>query len=187
VPDVAVELFPIRVEVQESGTFISDLGTGDEREFAWLIVDMMKSVETIELASELFSGDHTIRAVFETYIPLATDADKYVMEHWGHPMVQCLISRKPQATDRILNALAFHLCARCESTLFQALTGNNTMTIAGAMSCEYDSDDENTWPTFMTVRTNVNQIQQVELVAWRNAYKQHAHEGEQLTIHSAAE
>jgi hypothetical protein len=178
VSEVAVELLPIRVEVQESGTFISNLGSGDEREFAWLIVDTMKSVETIELAVELFGGDHTIRAVFETYIPFAADSDKYVMEHWEHPMVQCLISRKPQATDRILNALAFHLCARCESTLFQALTDNNTMAIAGAMSCDYDSDDENTWPRFMTVRTNVNQIQQVELVAWRNVYKQHADEGE---------
>lgn len=181
---VAVEHIPIHVAVAETGTFISSLGSGEEREFAWVTVDAMTSVETIELAAESFDSGNPIRATFEAFSSLESESDKYVLQHWGHPMVQCLVARKPHIDDRVIKALAFRLCVRCESDLFQALTTNDTMAIAGNMSCEYDADDDKTWPRFVSVRTKLNQIQQAELAAWRMAYKIRADEGEQLSIYS---
>jgi hypothetical protein len=185
--ELAVELVPVNVAVLNSGTFMSDSGPDDGNEYGWISLDTMNSVETIELASEVFGGDDSARATFETYSPLETETDPKTLQHWGHPLVRVLISKKPVAAERMLQAFAFHLCARCEDTLLLALTTSNRMAITGPVSGDYDEEDDTTWPTFVSVRTNLMQIRQAELGAWRQSYKKRADEGEPLSIYSEVE
>ena len=184
---LAVELVPVNVAVLDWGTFVADSGPDDGRAYGWISLDTMNTVETIQLASEVFGGDDSARATFETYSPLETETDPKTLQHWGHPLVRVLISKKPTAADRMLSAFAFHLCARCEDTLLQALTTSNKMAITGPVSSDYDDEDDTTWPTFVSVRTILAQISQAELGAWRQSYKKHADEGDQLSIYSEVE
>ena len=184
---VSVEYAPVDVVLLDWGNFVPDAGPDAGRGYGWLSIDTMRSVETMELAAEVFIDEDTARATFETYSPLGTETNSYALRHWGHPLVRCLISKKPDPTDRMLQAFAFHLCARCHDSLLQVLTENNRLAVTGPISAEYDDDDETTWPGFVSARTNVAQVRQAELGAWRGAYKRQTSEGEQLSIYSEVE
>jgi hypothetical protein len=181
---LAVEYVPVEVAVLDWGTFVSDSGPDDGREYGWLSLDTMTSVETIELTSDVFAETEGPRAVFETYSPLETEFSPYVLTHWDHPLVRCLLPKKRSRGEHTTKALAFHLCSRCEDGLLAALTSSNRMAITGPVSDDYDEEEETTWPTFLTVRTSLTEVRLAELGAWRRAYKRHADEGEQLTIYS---
>jgi hypothetical protein len=184
---LAVEYVQVEVQVLDWGILTSDKGPDEGREFAWLSLDTLATVETIELAACLFDGPQAPVIKVETCDPFVTDSSAYALTHWEHPMVRLLICGKPERGQRLQQAFALHLCARCEAGLFKALTSSNRVALTGPLCDEYDEDDRTTWPHFIDARTNLPQVRQAELGAWRRAYKLHADEGEQLTIYSDAE
>ena len=184
---LAVEYVPITVSLLDWGVFAPDEGPDAGRHYGWISLDTMANVEIMDLAAQVFAHEDSARAVFETYTPLENETDSRVLQHWGHPLVRCLISKEPDSDDRMLQAFAVHLCARCEDLLMRVLTDNERMAATGPISSEYDDDDETTWPGFVSVYTDLDQVRRAELGAWRRAYRRDANEGEQLSIYSEVE